>query len=57
MQYITNPSRAGLLAGLADAGGVGDGGPLPTNTGGGHGRRPPAVRGAGRSDAPSTGLR
>lgn len=32
-QYITNPSRAGLLAAVADAGGFGEGGPLPTNTG------------------------
>jgi general secretion pathway protein I len=34
VQYITNPSRAGLLAGLADAGPMADGG-LPTNLGGG----------------------
>jgi general secretion pathway protein I len=32
-QYITNPSRSGLLAGLADAGIVGEGG-LPINVGG-----------------------
>ena len=35
MQYITNPSRAGLLAAVADAGGIGEGGGLPTNVGGG----------------------
>jgi general secretion pathway protein I len=28
-QYVTNPSRAGLLAGMADAGGFPDGGALP----------------------------
>jgi general secretion pathway protein I len=33
-QYITNPSRAGLLAGLAEAGIGGEGG-LPMNVGGG----------------------
>ncbi len=32
-QYITNPSRAGLLSALADAGAGGEGGPLPVNTG------------------------
>jgi len=32
-QYITNPSRAGLLAGLAEGGVMGDGG-APPNTGG-----------------------
>jgi general secretion pathway protein I len=32
-QYITNPSRAGLLGALADAGLGGEGGPLPVNTG------------------------
>jgi general secretion pathway protein I len=37
MQYITNPSRAGLLAAVADAGGIGEGGGLPTNVGGGTG--------------------
>jgi hypothetical protein len=37
MQYITNPSRAGLLAAVADAGGAGEGGGLPTNVGGGAG--------------------
>jgi general secretion pathway protein I len=34
-QYITNPSRAGLLAGLGDAGIIGDGGSAaPINSGG-----------------------
>jgi general secretion pathway protein I len=33
VQYITNPSRSGLLAGVAAAGGT-DGGGLPTNVGG-----------------------
>jgi general secretion pathway protein I len=33
-QYITNPSRAGLLAGLADAGIGGDGGAAPVSSGG-----------------------
>ncbi len=32
-QYITNPSRAGLLGALADAGLGREGGPLPVNTG------------------------
>ena len=32
-QYITNPSRAGLLAAIADAGGAGEGGGIPVNTG------------------------
>ena len=34
MQYVTNPSRAGLLAGLSDAGAFGDGGAAaaPVNT-------------------------
>jgi general secretion pathway protein I len=32
-QYVTNPSRAGLLASMADAGGFGEGG-LPPNLGG-----------------------
>jgi general secretion pathway protein I len=32
-QYITNPSRAGLLGALADAGGFGEGGGIPVNTG------------------------
>jgi len=32
-QYVTNPSRAGLLASMLDAGVVGEGG-VPTNTGG-----------------------
>jgi general secretion pathway protein I len=37
-QYVTNPSRAGLLAGMADAGAFGDGGALPsTGTGTGTG--------------------
>ncbi len=44
-QYITNPSRAGLLAAVADAGGLGEGGGLQTNTGpggpGGPGGPPP----------------
>ena len=35
-QYITNPSRSGLLAGLAEAGIGGEGG-LPMNVGGGAG--------------------
>jgi general secretion pathway protein I len=34
VQYVTNPSRAGLLAGMADAGAFGEGGLRP-NTGGG----------------------
>jgi hypothetical protein len=42
-QYVTNPSRAGLLAGMSDAGGFGDGG-SPFNFGGlgglGSGRSP-----------------
>ncbi len=38
MQYVTNPSRTGLLAGMPD-GGVADGG-LPTNLGGGAPSRP-----------------
>jgi len=42
MQYITNPSRAGLLAAVADAGGVGEGGGLPTNVGGGTGGAAPS---------------
>ena len=33
VQYVTNPSRAGLLAAMADAGGGAEGG-LPTNVGG-----------------------
>jgi hypothetical protein len=33
VQYITNPSQAGLLAMLADAGGGGEGGAAP-NVGG-----------------------
>jgi general secretion pathway protein I len=32
-QYITNPSRAGLLGALADAGMGGEGGGIPVNTG------------------------
>jgi general secretion pathway protein I len=34
VQYVTNPSRTGLLAGMLDAGLVGEGG-IPVNTGGG----------------------
>ena len=33
VQYVTNPSRAGLISGMAAAGGLGDGGALP-NLGG-----------------------
>lgn len=33
-QYITNPSRSGLIAGLGDAGLFGEGGGLPMNMGG-----------------------
>jgi general secretion pathway protein I len=33
MQYVTNPSRAGLAASMADAGAFGDGGGGPTNVG------------------------
>jgi hypothetical protein len=33
VQYVTNPSRTGLLAGMADGGLVGEGG-IPINTGG-----------------------
>jgi hypothetical protein len=43
VQYVTNPSRAGLLAGLADGGAAADGG-LPPNLGGssqGGGTPPP----------------
>ena len=36
MQYLTNPSRAGLLASMLDAGALGEGG-VPTNTGNGPG--------------------
>ncbi len=33
VQYVTNPSRSGLLAALADGGALGEGGGLPTNVG------------------------
>jgi general secretion pathway protein I len=43
-QYITNPSRAGLLGALADAGAAGEGGGLPINTGaGGAATAPPPM--------------
>ena len=50
VQYITNPSRSGLLAALADAGGFGEGGGLPTNSGASTPLSQPGV-------LPSTGLR
>ena len=51
VQYITNPSRAGLLAAIADAGGgFGEGGGLPTNSGAATPMAQPGV-------APNTGLR
>jgi hypothetical protein len=34
VQYVTNPSRAGLLAAMADAGAFGEGGAAPANMGG-----------------------
>jgi hypothetical protein len=34
VQYVTNPSRAGLLAAMADAGTFGEGGATPVNVGG-----------------------
>ncbi len=50
VQYVTNPSRAGLISGIANAGGLGDGGALP-NLGsllGGAGGLPGAVPGIGK---------
>jgi general secretion pathway protein I len=49
-QYITNPSRAGLLGALADAGVGGEGGGLPVNTGAGGG-----AAGAGGAQTPFLG--
>jgi general secretion pathway protein I len=49
IQYITNPSRAGLMAGLAEAGVGGDGGIAP-NTGGSTGGN------TGGSNTPGSGV-
>jgi general secretion pathway protein I len=49
VQYITNPSRAGLMSGMLDAGLGGEGGGLPTNSGGGT----PGAGGVGVSGPPS----
>jgi general secretion pathway protein I len=45
VQYITNPSQAGLLAGLGDSGILGEGGPAP-NLGGGSTPTSPGAAGA-----------
>ena len=46
MQYITNPSQSGLLAGLADAGLGGEGGSTPSTAGTGA-TAAPVLPGAG----------
>lgn len=55
-QYITNPSRAGLLAALADAGATGEGGGIPVNTGPASGAGPLGGPPGGFMAPPSMGM-